>query len=30
MPGAYQENGAVPPKQGSRAQHADFNDEMPF
>ena len=29
-PGAYQDNGVVPPKQDNRAQHADFNDEMSF
>ena len=29
-PGAYQDNGVVPPKQDNRAQHTDFNDEMPF
>jgi hypothetical protein len=29
-PGTYQENGMVPLKQDSRAQHADFKDEMPF
>ena len=29
-PGAYQDNGVVPPKQDNRAQPADFNDEMPF
>ena len=29
-PGTYQENDDAPPKQNNRAQHADFNDEIPF